>query len=191
MARLTFSELNINEFQLYKVVAGVSYKSFGTQHTQMEYFHRKFVRETGWLSQSQFKEISDLCWALPGPTVIQFVVTMTMLITKSPFTGMMAFLIFLIPSILVLSLLGWFASIYVTPNSELPTQLTLMFLGFNSAAAAIMAHSFIQNFKEVNNNPAKLIITISTAIIFLKLRSIGSITFCLVVGAVISLYMEI
>ena len=157
----------------------------------MEYFHKKFVRDRSWLSQSQFREISDLCWALPGPTVVQFIVSMTMLITKSPFAGSMAFLIFSIPSILVLSVVGWLASVYITPNSVLPTQLTLMFLGFNSAAAGIIAHSFIQNFREHTNNSAKLIIMISSALIFLKMRSIGSITFCLVVGAVISLYMEI
>ena len=157
----------------------------------MDYFHKKFVRDKGWLSQSQFKEISDLCWALPGPTIIQFIVSMTMLITKSPFAGLMSFIIFSIPSILVLSLLGWVASIYITQNSVLPIQITLIFLGFNAAAAGIMAHSFIQNFRDHSNNTAKLIIMISSALIFLKLRSIGSITFCLVAGAVISLYMDI
>lgn len=169
----------------------VSIKSFGTQHTQIEYFHKKFVREKGWLSQSQFKEITDLCWALPGPTIIQFIVSMTMLLTKSPFSGLMSFFIFSIPSILILSLLGWFSSNYVTSNTVLPTQLTLMFLGFNAAAAGIMALSFFQNFKEQYANPAKLIIICSSAAIFLTFRSIGSISFCLMAGAIISLYMEI
>lgn len=52
----------------------------------------------------------DLCWALPGPTVIQLVVSLTMLLTKSPLVGFISFIIFTIPSVLVLSLLGWLAS---------------------------------------------------------------------------------
>lgn len=59
----------------------------------------------------------DLCWALPGPTVIQLVVSLTMLLTKSPLVGFISFGIFTIPSVLVLSLLGWLASEYATPHT--------------------------------------------------------------------------
>jgi chromate transport protein ChrA len=90
----------------------------------------------------------DLCWALPGPTVIQLVVSLTMLLTKSPLVGFISFIIFTIPSVVVLSLLGWLASRYATDNSEFPTQVKLCFLGFTAAAAAIMMSSFIGNFKQ-------------------------------------------
>jgi len=65
----------------------------------------------------------------------------------------------------------------------------LLFLGFTAAAASTMMSSFISHFKIQYENPAKLIIMISSALIFLNWRSISSITFCLVAGAVISLYM--
>ena len=114
-----------------------------------------------------------------------------MLKTKTVMTGFWAFIVFNIPSWIVLSLLGWFAGAYITPNSVIPTQITLLFLGFNASSAGIMTQSFIQKFKENYQSPAKLIIMISSALIFLVYRSIKSITFCLVVGAIISLYMEI
>lgn len=126
---------------------------------------------------------------MPGPTVIQIVVSLTMLLTKTPGAGFISFIIFTIPSILVLSLLGWFASEYATTNTEFPTQVKLTFLGFTAAAAAIIFSSFISHFKTHYENPAKLIIMISSALIFLNWRSISSITFCLVAGAIISLYM--
>ena len=116
---------------------------------------------------------------------------MTTLKTKSISSGFWAFILFSIPSWIVLSLLGWLTSIYITPNSVLPTQITLLLLGFNASGAGIMAQSFIHNFMEHYSNPAKLIIMITSALIFLVFRSIQSINFCLVVGAIISLYMEI
>jgi chromate transport protein ChrA len=135
--------------------------------------------------------MKDLCWALPGPTVIQLLVSLTMLLTKSPLVGFISFIIFTIPSVLVLSMLGWLAARYATPHTEFPTQVKLVFLGFLASAAAIMMSSFINNFKQHYQNPAKLIIIISSAVIFLNWPSSSSITFCLVVGAIISLYMEI
>lgn len=176
---------------MYRTIAKVSIKCIGNQNTQLEYLYRVFVRDKGWVSSSQFLEMKDLCLALPGPTVIQIVVSLTMLLTKSPWVGFVSFIIFSIPSILVLSTLGWLASRYATPESEFPTQIKLVFLGFASAATAIMSNSFIDNFREHMMNPAKLLIMVSTSLIFLQWRSISSITFCLVVGAIISLYMEI
>lgn len=61
--------------------------------------------------------MKDLCWALPGPTVIQLLVSLTMLLTKSPFIGFITFIIFTIPSVFVLSILGWLASRYATPHT--------------------------------------------------------------------------
>lgn len=188
-ARLTFTEFHAPISEVYKTMAISSIKCIGTQSAQVEFLYQVFVREKSWVSPSQFKEIRELCWALPGPTVIQIVVSLTMLLTKSPLVGFMSFIIFTIPSILVLSLLGWFASEYATPHTEFPTQVKLLFLGFVAAAAAIIMSSFISHFKSHYENPAKLIIMISSAFIFLNWQSIASITFCLVAGAIISLYM--
>lgn len=112
-----------------------------------------------------------------------------MLLTKSPLVGFISFAIFTIPSVLVLSILGYLASVYATPHTEFPNQVKLMFMGFTAAACAIIASSLISHFKSHYENPAKLIIMISSALIFLNWRSISSITFCLVAGAIISLYM--
>jgi chromate transport protein ChrA len=92
--------------------------------------------------------MKDLCWALPGPTVIQLIVSLTMLLTKSPFIGFIAFIIFTIPSVFVLSILGWLASRYATPHTQFPTQVKLLFLGFTASASAIIMSSFITNFKQ-------------------------------------------
>jgi len=70
-----------------------------------------------------------------------------MLLTKSPLVGFVSFIIFTIPSVLVLSLLGWFASVYATPHTQFPNQVKLMFLGFTAAAAAIIMSSLISHFK--------------------------------------------
>lgn len=188
-ARLTFSESKTTPSEIYKGIRDLSFRSFGNQFMQLETFHDKFVRVEGWLSESQFREVVDLCYALPGPTLVQVIITMTMLKTKSPWAGFMAFVIFNIPSWIVLSILGWLASTYIIESIQLPTEIVLLFLGFNASGAGLIAQSFIQNFKDHYQSPAKLIIIISSAAIFLVYRSISSITFCLVGGAIISLYM--
>ena len=62
-----------------------------------------------------------------------------MLKTKTVMTGFWAFIVFNIPSWILLSILGWFAGTYITPNTAIPTQITLLFLGFNASGAGIMA----------------------------------------------------
>ena len=85
----------------------------------------------------------NLCWALPGPTVIQVVITMATLKTKSPLAGFIAFIVFSIPSWLILFILGWLSKNYVGEYHQLPTQLKLMFLGFNASGAGVMVKSFL------------------------------------------------
>lgn len=55
--------------------------------------------------------------------------------------GFLAFIVFNIPSWVILFILGSISSIYVSDNEG--TEVTLMFLGFNAAAAGVMVKSVV------------------------------------------------
>ncbi len=108
---------------------------------QIDHFSEKIVRDYRWLSTSQISEIKNLCWALPGPTLYQMIITITTLKLQSPFAGFLSFIIFNIPSWTILFVLGSLVNIYA--NDLDVTQVKLAFLGFNAATAGVMVRSLV------------------------------------------------
>lgn len=81
---------------------------------------------------------------MPGPTLYQMIITMTTLKLQSPLAGFISFIIFNIPSWILLFILGTLADHYV--NDYNATQMKLAFLGFNAATAGVMVRSLVEYF---------------------------------------------
>ena len=126
---------------------------------------------------------------MPGPTLYQMVITIATLKLQSPLAGFVAFLLYNIPSWIMLFILGTLANMYV--DHYYSTQMKLAFLGFNAAAAGVMVRSMLIYFNENNSKISTLLIMIGSAVIFAIFRSSGSIVFCLITGAIYSLYISI
>jgi chromate transport protein ChrA len=135
----------VSENDMYKGIFMISLQSFGNQHMQIENFSEKVVRDYKWATTSQINEIKNLCWALPGPTLYQMIITLTTLKLQSMKAGFMAFIIFNIPSWTLLFILGTLVSIYASDYEV--TQVKLAFLGFNAAAAGVMMRNLIDYVK--------------------------------------------
>ena len=101
----------------------------------------------------------------------------------------MSFIIFNIPSWTMLFLLGTLANIYASDYEV--TQVKLAFLGFNAAAAGVMMRSLIDYVKEYSKKVSMIVLMAASAVIFWYFRSPHSIVFCLIAGAIFSLYIEI
>lgn len=117
------------------------------------------------------------------------IITLTTLKLQSVQAGFMSFIIFNIPSWTMLFLLGTLANIYASDYEV--TQVKLAFLGFNAAAAGVMMRSLIDYVKEYSKKVSMIVLMAASAVIFWYFRSPHSIVFCLIAGAIFSLYIEI
>lgn len=93
------------------------------------------------MTTSQINEVKNLCWALPGPTLYQMIITVTTLKLQSTLAGFLAFVVFNIPCWIFLFILGTIVDFYADDLHT--TQVKLAFLGFNAATAGVMVKSLV------------------------------------------------
>lgn len=65
------------------------------------------------LSESQYREILNMCGSLPGSTAVQIFILISTLLTKSPFVSYVAFFAFCLPSSIILYIIGTLVNEYV------------------------------------------------------------------------------
>jgi hypothetical protein len=117
------------------------------------------------------------------------IITLATLKLQSTQAGFMSFIIFNIPSWTMLFLLGTLANIYASDYEV--TQVKLAFLGFNAAAAGVMVRNLLDYVNEYSKRVSMIVLMGASAVIFWYFRSPHSIVFCLIAGAIFSLYIEI
>lgn len=187
--RLSFAEQPFSEAEIYKGIYDLSLMNTGDQQSHLTNTHDRMVLHHKWLSETQYKEVLDLCWSLPGPTTIQVIITIVTLKTKSLMVGVKCFIIYNIVPWVILTILGLLSSYLVQDNiSNLPISAKLFFLGFNAASAGIMMRNFFSYVQDNYNKWAKLLLTAVTAIIFYSNQSLATLLFCIALGAIVSLY---
>lgn len=116
------------------------------------------------------------------------IITMATLKLQSVQAGFLSFIIFNIPSWTILFILGTLANIYASDYEV--TQVKLAFLGFNAATAGVMMRNLIDYVKEHTQRVSMIVLMGMSALIFWYFRSPHSIVFCLIAGAIFSLYIE-
>ena len=63
-------------------------------------------------------------------------------------------------------------------------------MGCTAAAAGIMVRSFYHYFKEQTGSVVKIVLVFGSGAIFYYFQSQNAVIFCLVMGAIVSLYLE-
>jgi chromate transport protein ChrA len=116
----------------------------GDQQSHLSNTHDRLVLHHKWLSETQYKEVLDLCWSLPGPTTLQVIITIVTLRTRSLMIGVNSFVIYNILPWIFLTILGLLSATFVQSHvTNLPLTVQLFFMGFNAASAGIMVRNFI------------------------------------------------
>jgi len=92
----------------------LSYLNSGDQTTHMHNTHEYMVVEHKWLSETQFAEIYNLCWSLPGPTNMQVIVTIITLKLKSLSAAIKSLLIYNILPLVLLIVLGLLSNYFLS-----------------------------------------------------------------------------
>jgi chromate transporter len=90
--------------------------AFGGPQAHVAILRDHLVEQRGWMDEEQFTELFAIGQGLPGPTSTQLVVS-TALSRAGPLGGLMAFFLWNLPGLIVLTLCGILIETYVDPNN--------------------------------------------------------------------------
>ncbi len=106
--------------------------SFGGPAGQIALMHAELVERRRWISEQRFLHALNYCMLLPGPEATQLAVYIGWLMHKTR-GGIIAGVLFVLPSLLILILLSWIYMVY----GSLPAVVGIMY-GIKPAVVAIV-----------------------------------------------------
>ena len=109
--------------------------SFGGPAGQIAIMHRELVDEKRWISERRFLHALNFCMLLPGPEATQLATYIGWLLHRT-WGGLVAGILFVLPSLLILIALSW---LYVTYGT-LPVVAGILY-GVKPAVVAIVLHA--------------------------------------------------
>ncbi len=122
--------------------------SFGGPAGQIAIMHQELVERRRWISESRFMHALNYCMVLPGPEAQQLATYIGWLMHRTP-GGIVAGLLFILPSLLILIGLSW---IYVA-FGDLPV-VAGVFYGIKPAVTAIVLFAAYRIGRRVLKNAA-------------------------------------
>ncbi len=139
--------------------------SFGGPAGQIAIMHRELVEKRRWVSEKRFLHALNFCMVLPGPEAQQLATYLGWLMHKTR-GGVVAGLLFVLPSLALLILLSW---IYLA-FGQLPLVAGI-FYGIKPAVAAIVLHALHRIASKSLGNP--LLVPVPWAIAALSFIAIA------------------
>lgn len=159
--------------------------SFGGPAGQIAIMHQEIVERRHWLSEHRFLHALNFCMVLPGPEAQQLAIYIGWLLHGIR-GGLVAGILFVLPSLLILIVLSW---IYVAFGT-VPLVAALLY-GIKPAVVAIVAHAAYRIGSRVLTRPALWLIALLAfgAIFSLKLPFPAIVLFAAVLGALGGKYL--
>ena len=110
----------------------LGFVSFGGPTGQIAIMHQDLVEKRRWISEQRFLHALNYCMVLPGPEATQLATYIGWMMHKTP-GGVMAGVLFVLPSLLILIVLSWIYMAY----GELPAVAGILY-GVKPAVTAIV-----------------------------------------------------
>jgi chromate transporter len=110
--------------------------AFGGPQAHVALLHDHLVVQRDWLDEDEFTELFAIGQGLPGPTGVQLVIS-TALSRAGPLGGLMAFLLWTLPGMILMTLFGLLFSKFIDPDDPPfwlvglpPAAISLVFKAF-------------------------------------------------------------
>ena len=123
--------------------------SFGGPAGQIAIMHRELVEDKRWISEARFLHALNYCMLLPGPEAQQLATYLGWLMHRT-LGGVVAGLLFVLPSLLLLIVLSWGYVVY----GQLPTVAGLLY-GIKPAVAALVLQAVHRVGRRTLKKPAQ------------------------------------
>lgn len=150
--------------------------SFGGPAGQIAMMHTELVERRRWISEQRFLHALNYCMLLPGPEATQLAVYIGWLMHRTR-GGILAGVLFMLPSLLLLMLLSW---IYLAYGS-LPVVAGILY-GIKPAVVAIVLAAAWRIGTRALRNPAMIAIAVSA---FVAIAAAGLPFPAIVLGAAV------
>jgi len=118
--------------------AKLGFISFGGPAGQIAVLHTELVEKRRWISERRFLHALNYCMLLPGPEAQQLVTYIGWLMHRS-IGGILAGVLFVLPSLLILIGLGW---VYLTFGQT--PWIAALFFGIKPAVTAIVLYAALK-----------------------------------------------
>lgn len=140
--------------------------SFGGPAGQISIMHHDLVEQKKWISNNRFIHALNFCMILPGPEAQQLSIYIGWLMHGTA-GGLVAGILFILPSFIILNILGWIYMSYGT----LPV-IAGIFYGIKPAVVAIVIFaSYRIGVRTLKNNTYLYLAVLSFIAVFLHLVS--------------------
>ncbi len=133
--------------EAFKFWLQLGFISFGGPAGQIAIMHRELVDKRRWVSEKRFLHALNFCMLLPGPEAQQLATYLGWLMHRTR-GGIVAGVLFVLPSLLLLIALSW---IYMA-HGEQPL-VAAIFYGIKPAVAAIVLHALHRIASRSLGNP--------------------------------------
>ena len=161
--------------EILKASTKLGLTSFGGPSAHIGYFHEEYVNKRKWLDDKLYADIVALCQFLPGPASSQVGISIGLL-RGGIAGGIISFLGFTLPSVLILML---FAAFVTTTGSFDSGWIQ----GLKIVAVAVVAHALLGMQKNLAPDRIRITIAIVCAILPLLIpTAVGQIGVILVAG---------
>ena len=150
-------------FTIFIVALKLGLMSFGGPTAHLGYFYDEYVKKRKWLDEREYSDLVALCQFLPGPASSQVGIGIGT-IRGGVFGGILAFLGFTMPSVIVLML---FSTLFVNGD----THFTWM-QGLKLVAVAIVAQAIIGMGKKLTNTKTTIALAMFVLALSLLINSI-------------------
>lgn len=155
--------------------------SFGGPVAHLAYFKDEYVDKRKWLSDKMYADIIAICQFLPGPASSQVGIAIGML-RGGLFGGIVSWLGFTLPSVLVLILFALFYQTVSIGDAAWISSLKII-------AVAVVAHALIGMGKKLAPDLPRIAIAVGAALIMLLYSSAMMQIIVIVAAAVIGYFI--
>jgi len=153
--------VNVPLGEALKFWAKLGFISFGGPAGQIAVLHQELVEKRRWISERRFLHALNYCMLLPGPEAQQLVTYIGWLMHRT-WGGVLAGVLFVLPSLFILIALSW---VYLT-FGQVP-WIAAIFFGIKPAVVAIVLHAAVKIGKRtIHNQALRAIALISFLAIF-------------------------
>lgn len=138
--------------------------SFGGPAGQIAIMHQELVEKRHWISERRFLHALNFCMLLPGPEAQQLATYIGWLMHRA-WGGLVAGLLFILPSLFILIILAWIYLVY----GDVP-MVAAVFYTIKPAVIAIVMYAAYRIGKRVLNNLIMLSIALASFIAIFQFK---------------------
>lgn len=160
----------MTNYEIFKSCLYLGVTSFGGPIAHIGLFEKEFIKERKVISPSTFSQLFALANVTPGPTSSQLLTAIAIVKTKSLLGGIISFLCFNMPALIVMIITAQFIkynNITSNFNENTSTIFHTIAIGICQGAVALVLQAAISLSSKIKSSNFHLLLTFLSAIIYL------------------------